>query len=219
MQDTNSKFEDFIWRLVESCVERHAPLKKLSKKQAEKKSKPWINDHILKLIKHRDKLFHKKKKTPSDHNIKCLYNLFRNRTTRELKKAKKNYYNNYFENNLKNMKKTWIGIKEIINLKNNSCSRINQLNYNGKKINSNMDMANAFNEFFTYIGPQLDANIPHQQRPNKESHYLKDRIPYNFLLSTTCAEEIIELIDTLDICKSSGPIKFLPIWSKLLKRK
>ena len=104
LNDTNEKFGDFVWRL-EGCVERHAPLKKLSKKQAEKKSKPWINDQILKLIKHRDKLFHKKKTDPSDDNIKHLYKLFRNRTTKELKKAKKIYYNTYFENNLNNMKK------------------------------------------------------------------------------------------------------------------
>ena len=30
--DTNSKFNDFLWR-VEGCVDRHAPLKRLNKKQ------------------------------------------------------------------------------------------------------------------------------------------------------------------------------------------
>ena len=33
--DTNSKFNDFLWR-VEGCVDRHAPLKRLNEKQQKK---------------------------------------------------------------------------------------------------------------------------------------------------------------------------------------
>ena len=40
---TNPKFDDFLWR-VEKCVDRHAPIKKLTKKQLKKRSKPWINN-------------------------------------------------------------------------------------------------------------------------------------------------------------------------------
>ena len=39
--DTNTKFNDFLWR-TEGCVERHAPLKKLSKKQEQKIT---VDDH------------------------------------------------------------------------------------------------------------------------------------------------------------------------------
>ena len=84
----NAKFNDFLWR-VEGCIDRHAPIKKISKKQVNKISKPWINNYILKMINHRDKLFHKKKKDPLNQRIKSAYNLFRNRITREIKKAKK----------------------------------------------------------------------------------------------------------------------------------
>ena len=41
---------------------------------------------------------------------------FRNRLNRELKKAKKNYYTKYFEENNNNIK-TWEGIRSIINIK------------------------------------------------------------------------------------------------------
>ena len=40
------------------------------------------------------------------------------------------------------MKKTWQGIKEIINLNNKSGPKISQLKYDGKQINENKDMAN-----------------------------------------------------------------------------
>ena len=58
IKDTNPKFDNFIWRL-ESCIDRHAPFKKLNKKQLKSKLKPWVNKRILKMITHRDKLFHK----------------------------------------------------------------------------------------------------------------------------------------------------------------
>ena len=81
--------------------------KKLNKKQINKTLKPWITKTILKIISHKDRLFHKKKDNPLDIRIKNAYNLFRNRITRETRKAKKEYFKNYFENNVSNMKNTW----------------------------------------------------------------------------------------------------------------
>ena len=38
-------------------------------------------------------------------------------------------------------------------------------------------MANAFNDFFTKIGPKLDEEIPICKKPGGITHYLNDRIP------------------------------------------
>ena len=89
---------------VEGCIDRHAPLKKLNKKLLNKISKPWINKYILKMISYRDRLFKKKKEYPLNQHAKQSYTLFRNHITREIKKAKRKYYNEFFENNLNNMK-------------------------------------------------------------------------------------------------------------------
>ena len=105
----NSKFDDFQWRL-EGCINRHGPIKKLTRKELKKTTKPWINNYIIKMISHKDRLFHQKIKNPLNIRIKCAYNIFRNRVTREIKKAKKEYYKHYFEANLTNMKKNWKGI-------------------------------------------------------------------------------------------------------------
>ena len=86
---TDMKFNDFI-RRIEDCVERHAPIKKNNNKQLKRSTKPWINNEIIKMIGHRDRLFHRKKDNPLNHRIKSASNLFRNRITREIKKAKKN---------------------------------------------------------------------------------------------------------------------------------
>ena len=79
--DVDSQFNDFYWRL-EGCVDRHVPLKKLSKKDIKLKSKPWITRAIMKMINERSKLFKRKKRQPMHENVKILYNLFRNKVNR-----------------------------------------------------------------------------------------------------------------------------------------
>ena len=54
--DSCEKLNDFLWR-VNSCVDRHAPMKRLSKKQIELHLKQWITNRIIKMMSHRDKLF------------------------------------------------------------------------------------------------------------------------------------------------------------------
>ena len=98
LEDVNDQFIDFYWRL-KGCVDRHAPLKRLTPKEAKLKNKPWISDEINKMIKIKHKLFHRKKRQPNSSKIKKLYNLFRNRVNRELKKAKRSYYTKYFADN------------------------------------------------------------------------------------------------------------------------
>ena len=79
------------------------------------------------------------------------------------------------------------------------------LSYEGKTINSHKSMANAFNDFFTKIGPKLDEEIPICNKPGGISHYLNDRISQSFLFSPTTPQEIIDIINSLDGSKSSGP--------------
>ena len=50
LQDPNDKYNDFYWRL-ENCINRHAPIRKLSKKELKIKSKPWITPMIQRKIK------------------------------------------------------------------------------------------------------------------------------------------------------------------------
>ena len=62
LSNINDKLNDFYWRL-EGCVDRHAPLKKVKMKEQKLNSKPWITPEIARMIKHRDNLFKRKKKT------------------------------------------------------------------------------------------------------------------------------------------------------------
>ena len=105
----NVKFDRFYEKIY-STVIHHPPLKKVYKKQLKLRSKPWVTPHIQKLIKHRDKLLRKLKKSHSKTLRK-----FRNRVVSENRKSKINYFDTYFQANESNMKNLWTGIKSIIN--------------------------------------------------------------------------------------------------------
>ena len=96
------------------------------------------------------------------------------------------------------MKKTWQGIKQLINLNSKNSLNISQLNYKGKNIYTNEGMANAFNDFFTNVGPELDKEIPICKKPGANKLFLNDRIPHSFVISPTNAQEIYDIIKNLD---------------------
>ena len=204
-----------------SGIDRHAPLKKLNKKQLNKLSKPWINNSILKMIKPRETIPKKKKMTPLILKLWAHISYFVIVSQERLKKDKKEYFKQFYEDNLNNMKKTWQGIKKL-NLNYNSSHHITQLYHKGKYINTNLGMANTFNSFFTNIGSELDSEIPITQKPGGSKCYLGPRIPYSFFTAPTNPKEICDLINTLDENKSSGPCsiptKLLNVASKELHR-
>ena len=83
MQDVNKKYNDFIWHL-ESCVNRHAPIKKLNKKEIKMKIKPCITPYIQRNISHHNSIFERKKKEFENEHLKTLYNKFRNSINRDM---------------------------------------------------------------------------------------------------------------------------------------
>ena len=111
--DVHDRYKDLLTRL-EGCVQRHAPLKKLKKKELKLQNKPWITTNILKKIKHRNTIFAIIKHEPENDHLKKVYKRFRNVIKRDIIASKKQYYSNYFDECKNNMKKTWKGINELI---------------------------------------------------------------------------------------------------------
>ncbi|MCH2406285.1 MAG: hypothetical protein MK200_08855, partial [Nitrosopumilus sp.] len=154
-QDPNARFTDLLLRF-EGCINRHLPYKKITKKELKIKKKPWITTIILRKMKHRDKLFARKKKDPDNDHLKSTYNRFRNSVNRDIKTSKKEYYSRYFEKCKTNMKKTWKGINELISNNRKSPLSISQINHNKSIINDPDQIANTFNNFFVNVGRNVD---------------------------------------------------------------
>ena len=89
-----------------------------------------------------------RKKPDASHSL--LYKKFRNRVAIELKKSKTINFHNYFNENSKNMKLLWTGIKSIICIKNSRVNVINKLkDANGNLRTDSAKMATTFNNFLS----------------------------------------------------------------------
>ena len=206
---TNKNDPDFsfnqFYEKINCIIDNHLPLKKVSKKELKQQFKPWITTGIRKSIKVRDKLFNKYINS-KNHNKELIHNeykRYRNLIVSLTRLSEKKYYQSYFKDNYNNIRKTWDGIKSIINISNMKSMSPSSLNVNNK-INTNpVDIANCFNDYFSNIGSKLAEKI----FPSKYDHlhYLKCSNPVSIFIKPTSTIEILNLISTLNNNKSSGP--------------
>ena len=65
-----------------------------------------------------------------------------------IRRSKKDYYNNFFEEHKSNVKKTWEGIRKIVNISKKSRIVPTKLIYNNEVKNTNVEMSESMNSFF-----------------------------------------------------------------------
>ena len=161
-----------------------APINKMTRKEIGLQERPWINHDILVAMSERNKL-HKKNLLEKNHILRqemyVIYKAKRNLVTSKLRKAKKEYFNAFFQENQNNIKETWKGIRNLINVSKKSTNSINKLVDNGKEVTNPIEMADIMNNFYVNIGKNVEKKIP---KANKTFlHYLTNRNPFNIVLN------------------------------------
>merc|ERR1712004_362398 len=102
-----------------------------------------------------------------------------------------------------NIRDTWKGINNILNKKNANSDFPTHLVVDGKIISEDQEIAEAFNCFFTNIGPTLSNAI--EVPPNKSyKDYIKEKIHATFQFETVATDEVKKIIDKLKPKASSG---------------
>ena len=204
--DPNFSFNQFEIKL-NSIIDKYMPLKRLTKNEIKQQYKPWITLRIRNSIKRRDTL-HKKyikaknKEVKQDYHIK--YKELRNHIVTLCRTSKKLYYQKFFAENANNLKNTWKGIKNLINLKKGVTGDPTSILVDDKLINEPGEVANKYNNYFSTIANKLRDKIYKNNNQNFKS-YLRNRIDKSFFIFPTCKEEIIEIINELDCMKATGP--------------
>ena len=84
----------------------------------------------------------------------------RNSVTSQLRKAKKHYFNLFFEETQNNVKQTRKGIRILINVSKKSSTNIKNIVDNGKEITDPKEMADIINHFYVNIGRTIDKKYP-----------------------------------------------------------
>ena len=104
--------------MVNDLLDTYAPYKKLSRREIKLK-KAWLVKGILMSIKLKNRLYRKFSRSKDEATKTDLRNKFKNYgnyLNKITRLRKLNYYKNLFEENKKNVLKTWNGITQVINI-------------------------------------------------------------------------------------------------------
>ena len=205
---TNNSYQLFYDKII-NLLDEMAPYRKLTKKEIRLDQRPWITKGILVSMRKRDDLFKRmaREKNPTlKLEIDFSYKKYRNMLTILLKQNKKNNFSVYILDNYNNTKKTWDGIRELVNVSKKKNNLPNKIYYNDKEINSPLDIADSFNDFFSNIGKNVEEKIP--KLTTSYSAYMNNPNDKSIFLSACDNDEILATINGLKSSTASGPNSF-----------
>lgn len=125
------------------------------KNMVENKFNPWFNPEIEALIRKKERLWTLTKGNRNDHNLRNLFKQARNTLTNKIRQAKRNYYFKLFSDSIKDVKKTWSLVNEIINKKARP-SLVDTLKQNFK-IDNDPDLHNLTETFQVSFMSTIDT--------------------------------------------------------------
>ena len=133
-----------------NVVNTHTPFRT---KRVRSERSPWITSELKKRMHEPDimKLKAIRSKNPQDWGE---FKRLRNKVNSNIKIAKESYYKQSFTEHKNDSRRTWQTKNELTSRKSNTSS-IKELIVNDVPINKTTDLANAFNEHFSTIGPKL----------------------------------------------------------------
>ena len=117
---------------------------------------PWLSACIMNRIKEKSRHFKLYKRGLIS---KDLYNRVNSSVNKLIIRAKNTYYLNRFNSFKSNQKKTWDTINSLMGSKK-SQNLLGDLVSQGETLTTDVEKANAFNDFFCSIGNKLDAELP-----------------------------------------------------------
>jgi len=204
----NESWEAFKMKLSET-INHHAPL---AEKKIRGKSCPWLTNPIKTKIKERDNLLKKARKSNDMIDWKNFRSC-RNTVTALIRKSKKHYHQQIFNENINDSQKFWKELKKLYPLKSKqSCSNV--INIDGERITDKVKIADSFCDFFSSIGTKLSkSSISLVDRRwtfhNSKRLYLNNNIvSFNFKVVTT--DLLLKHLRTLKTTKGAGPDEIPP---------
>ena len=196
--DVNTAYDKFITKLKQ-YYDKNIPLVKINPGRNQSIN-PWITKGILNSIKNRNSLYKLYLRKPSVQNHD-KYKQYRNKLTKIIRKSKTMYYTKELENAEGDINSTWKVINKIIN-KGKSKDKIDSITVNNHELKNPSDIADAFNSFFTSVGPDLAAKI--NCGDIHFSRFLSRPLSKTILFDTTTQSEIITITKNFQSKRSTG---------------
>ena len=198
----DNKFQLFQHHIT-NCIETHVPLRKLSLREKKFKDKPWISKDLQNNMAYRDQLAREVNVENKVH-LKPLYNRFRKRLEKKLRCAKQDFFRKLLDEAKTKSRQIWSAINRITCRKKSKSLYPTKIKLSNGNFTEEPDkIANALNDYFVNIGPDLASKL--EASENTFESYMSQRIRNSFFLSPTDFAEILTILKKFSSRKSSGP--------------
>ena len=149
----------YMNRFMEKCNEFYCKAFPLKTKYIPKKNflKPWISGEIKKLICAKSQYMQLMR-----YGVVSVFenNRFKNRVKSIIVKSKKKYLHDYFDRNTSNIRNTWKMIRTVLSSNSEDKKFIKSILWNGLEYSGDVNVANAFNNYFSTIARDLEMSLP-----------------------------------------------------------
>ena len=200
--DAEQSYEIFYNKLYHA-YNSSFPLKRISRKKH--KNKKWITKGLQISIRQKNRLYKKCVHKPNDIN-KAAYANYKNKLTALIRQSQKEYYRNLLISDQNAQCHIWNVYKEILaNGKSKHKSNISRLVHKNKEYKNNLDIAEAFNDYFVNIGSLLNSENEEFDNVDFKTFCPSDKkIESSIYLTPTGEDEIEKEIDKLHKRKAPG---------------
>ena len=93
------------------------------------------------------------------HKLYATYKTLGNKIVSPTRAGKKLHFQKYFTENCKDIRKTWSGIKNVINIRNFNKGQPASILIDGEICNDPNKIANGFNNYFSNVAEKLQGKI------------------------------------------------------------
>ena len=152
-----------FFNTVEAAVELSFPETEIKLKSKNLTLSPWMTKGLLTSRNKKEKLFSQKIRKPTEQN-KTMFRTYNNLYNSVKRQAKRSYYGDKFHEYSKDMKKSWDLIREVVGHRKRRENIPDFFRQNGQILESSCEIAEAFNDFFVGVGPNLACGIPQSIR-------------------------------------------------------
>ena len=193
--DANEAYEKFLCKLS-FYYNKNIPL--VRNKPPKRSKHPWITKGILKSIKTRNHLYRLALNSQCNLQLQT-YQKYRNKLTSIIRLSRKMYYSEEIESNNSNVNALWSTVNDLLGKSKKDSPDVfldDNCRYQEPE-----QISNAFNTYFTNIGPTLAAKI---DTDKCFSRYLKDPCENSLFFVPTNICEITNIVLSLKNSKSSG---------------
>jgi len=198
MNDCNTAFNNFhakFFEIYNICF----PLVPISRRKS--KHKEWIDKGLRISIRYKNILYRKCLRHPNNACLLHRYKSYKNKINKLVKKSEVDFYTNKLKEEKSNIQTLWKTYSMLLGKNKSQSNHIDKLVYNNHAFHDNEGITNAFNHYFTNIGPSL---VDTGTNDDTYANYLRDPQIQSMFLQTISRGELLAEMKLTNKKKSSG---------------